>query len=467
MAGIGFALRRMLASESLTGKAQAYAVAGVIGSGPWVLSIAAMLLIALGQPSMLAPAALAQPVPLAEFQVSVTWLMVASLLLTAPVQLAFTRYCADRMFAREFSQVVPNLWGVLLLTMLLAFVVGVSALAVWFQDAQFSPLYRLAGLLAFVSLCCVWIVVSLTSAIQQYWHVFGVFVLCYGTTVLASLGLGGWGLGGLLLGFAIGQVGLMFCLLALVMRQFPATQLLAFDFLQRQRMYPRLMLTGVFFTMGLWVDKFIFWADPLAGVAVVGALRASPLYDVPVFLSYLSLLPGMAVFLLHLETDVALQSANFHRTITRGGTLAQIRVARDRLVRAVQSGLLAVLKVQTITTLLALATSATLLRTLGLSQTYLPLFQMHLMAVAVELVLLSAMNVLFYLDQRQAVLRISLFFALSNGAFSWASLQLHPMFLGSGLGLSVLLTSIVALATLWRKLQKLEYETFMLRPVHY
>ncbi|MEY3446690.1 MAG: hypothetical protein RIR45_1445, partial [Pseudomonadota bacterium] len=322
MAGIGFALRRMLASESLAGKAQAYAVAGVIGSGPWVLSIAAMLLIALGQSYLRAPAALVQPAPLAEFQVSVTWLMAASLLLTAPLQLAFTRYCADRMFAKEFSQVVPNLWGVLLLTMFLAFVVGVSALAVWFQDAQFSPLYRLAGLLAFVSLCCVWIVVSFTSAIQRYWHVFGVFVLCYGTTVLASLGLGRWGLGGLLLGFAIGQAGLMFCLLVLVMRQFPATQLLAFDFLQPQRMYPRLMLTGAYFTLGLWVDKFIFWADPLAGVAVVGTLRASPLYDVPVFLSYLSLLPGIAVFLLHLETDVALQSANFHSTITRGGTLA-------------------------------------------------------------------------------------------------------------------------------------------------
>jgi uncharacterized membrane protein len=294
-----------------------------------------------------------------------------------------------------------------------------------------------------------------------------VFVLCYGTTVLASLGLGSWGLGGLLLGFAIGQVGLMFCVLALVMRQFPATQLLAFDFLKPQRLYPRLMLTGFFFTLGLWVDKFIFWADPLAGVAVIGALRASPLYDVPVFLSYLSLLPGMAVFLLHLETDVALQCANLHRTITRGGTLAQIHLARDRLVQAVQRGLLAVLKVQSITTLVALAASATLLRSLGLSQSYLPLLQVHLTAVAVELVLLSVMNVLFYLDQRQAVLRISLFFALSNGLFSWTSLQLHPMFLGYGLGLSVLLTSIVALATLWRKLQRLEYETFMLRPVHY
>jgi uncharacterized membrane protein len=260
---------------------------------------------------------------------------------------------------------------------------------------------------------------------------------------------------------------LLFGLLALVMRQFPATRLLAFDFLQRQRMYPRLMWTGAFFTLGLWVDKFMFWADPLAGVAVIGALRASPLYDVPIFLSYLSLIPGMAVFLVHLETDVALQCANFHRTIVRGGTLAQVHLARDRLVAAVQRGLLAVLKVQAITTLVALAASATLLRSLGLSQSYLPLLQVHLLAVAVELVLLSVMNVLFYLDQRQAVLRISVFFALSNAALSWVSLQLHPMFFGYGLGLSVLLTSGLAWATLRRKLHQLEYETFMLRPVHY
>ena len=39
MAGIGFELRRLLDRQSLWGLVKAYAYAGVISSGPWVLSI--------------------------------------------------------------------------------------------------------------------------------------------------------------------------------------------------------------------------------------------------------------------------------------------------------------------------------------------------------------------------------------------------------------------------------------------
>ena len=41
MAGIGFELRKLLRKDSLLGLVQAYAYAGVIGSGPWVLSSSA------------------------------------------------------------------------------------------------------------------------------------------------------------------------------------------------------------------------------------------------------------------------------------------------------------------------------------------------------------------------------------------------------------------------------------------
>ena len=43
MAGIGFELRRLLKRENLLGLIQAYGYAGVISSGPWVLSIVVMI----------------------------------------------------------------------------------------------------------------------------------------------------------------------------------------------------------------------------------------------------------------------------------------------------------------------------------------------------------------------------------------------------------------------------------------
>lgn len=62
MAGIGFELRRMLRKNTLTGLLQAYAYAGVIGSGPWVFSIIGILLVGIFSASVVVPNFLGHPV---------------------------------------------------------------------------------------------------------------------------------------------------------------------------------------------------------------------------------------------------------------------------------------------------------------------------------------------------------------------------------------------------------------------
>ena len=96
MAGIGFELRRMLRKNTLTGLLQAYAYAGVIGSGPWVFSIIGILLVGIFSASVVVPNFL-----VTQFQTSVTYLVACSLILTGFVQLAFTRFVSDRLFKRS------------------------------------------------------------------------------------------------------------------------------------------------------------------------------------------------------------------------------------------------------------------------------------------------------------------------------------------------------------------------------
>ena len=93
MAGIGFELRKLLRRDSYSGLLQAYAFAGIISSGPWVLSIVGILLIGLLSVTAAAPSYL-----VVQFQISVTYLMVSSLVLTGVIQLSFTRFVADRLF---------------------------------------------------------------------------------------------------------------------------------------------------------------------------------------------------------------------------------------------------------------------------------------------------------------------------------------------------------------------------------
>ena len=127
MAGIGFELRRMLRKNTLTGLLQAYAYAGVIGSGPWVFSIIGILLVGIFSASVVVPNFL-----VTQFQTSVTYLVACSLILTGFVQLAFTRFVSDRLFEKKRDLILPNLHGLLLGVIAVAAVLGTLALFVVF-----------------------------------------------------------------------------------------------------------------------------------------------------------------------------------------------------------------------------------------------------------------------------------------------------------------------------------------------
>jgi uncharacterized membrane protein len=119
MAGIGFELRKLLRRDSLLGMMQAYAYAGIISSGPWVLSIVGILVIGLMSVSMVVPEFL-----VTQFQVSVTYLVAFSLTITGFVQLAFTRFTADRLFEKRADIILPNFNGLLLWVTLVTGVLG-------------------------------------------------------------------------------------------------------------------------------------------------------------------------------------------------------------------------------------------------------------------------------------------------------------------------------------------------------
>ena len=135
---------------------------------------------------------------------------------------------------------------------------------------------------------------------------------------------------GLLFGFVAGNSVLLFTLLALVARTYPAKQLLAFGFLRRNQVFTSLAFTGFFYNFAIWADKFIFWFNPLTGETVIPPLRSSPIYDLPIFLAYLSIVPGMAVFLVRIETDFAVHCERFYTGIIRGATLEQDTKHKDR-----------------------------------------------------------------------------------------------------------------------------------------
>jgi uncharacterized membrane protein len=453
MAGVGITLRKLMQEETLLGTARACGLAGVLSCGPWVLSIIAVLLIGL-----IGSADSPNSVAVDQFQLSVTYLMACSLLLTSPLQVSFCRYAADRLYENRDELIFPNLMGALTLTLCVSGIVGACVLGFLF-DVSFA--YAAPMLAGFTALSGIWVLMIFATALKEHRQVLLGFLAGYGLTVIAALGLRETGTEGLLAGFGVGQVLLFFWLLALVVRRFPGQRLVAFDFLRRGRMFPALVLCGLLYTVAVWADKIIFWFDPLTGVSVIGPLRSSPIYDPPIFLAYLSIVPGMAILVLRMETEFAECCERFYYLVNAGGTLSEIIDAKERLVEAARGTLLDILKVQGATTLVLLAAGEHLLARLGMSPMSSVLLSVHLVAVAVQVQLLAIFSILFYLDQRGAALRLSLVFAVSNIALSLLTLNLGPALYGYGFAGAVTLTTLVGLSALSRRLDQLEYRVFM------
>ena len=194
---------------------------------------------------------------------------------------------------------------------------------------------------------------------------------------------------------------------------------------------------------------------------MLGPLRASIIYDIPIFLAYLSIVPGMAVFLVRVETAFAEQYDGFFAAVREGETLADIRRRRDRLTLAVKRGVSDIFKVQGITVLILLLAAPRLLEAVGISPLYLQLFSVDLAGVAMQVLMLAVFNVLFYLDQRRTTLALSATFAVLNAALTVATQHAGPPFYGYGFALSTALTSLIGLLLTSRALDRLETDTFM------
>ena len=453
MAGIGFELRKILSRDSYTATLHAYVYAGLISSGPWVLSIVSVMLVGVLSLGLLMPEMLVR-----QFLITVTYLMATSLILTGGLQLFFTRFVSDRLSERKFSRILPNLVGVLLLVTVSAGLLGTLLLWVLFDEPL---IYRLLVLANFVTLCNLWLVIIFLSGMKAYNRILLVMLVGYSLMVLSAYLLSFMGINGLLLALLIGHGSLLFLYLYDILREYRADTLVAFDFLDRRHVFPSLLLTGLCYNLGIWIDKFIFWFNPATSSAVIGPMRSSVLYDLPIFLAYLAIIPGMAVFLVRIETDFAQWYDRLFRAIREGETLQHIGQIKAEMTLSIQQGLLEICKVQGLTAVLLFLFAPQLLAWLGISSYYLPLFYIDLVGVSIQVVFMALLNVFFYLDKRAIVLKLCVMFVLLNGALTLLSLYLGPSFFGYGFTLSLLACVLVALHQLSSALDDLEYHTFM------
>lgn len=458
MAGIGFELNKILAKRSYTSLFKAYAYAGLIGSGPWIIAV-----LSLGVLGMVL-SSLGRTDEIRLFFVTISVVYAFSLVFTGPIQLVYTRYAADLEFTNQHSKIFPSFiftlsWQALLFS--------VIALGFFLFLVPAPLLFQLSAALLLVVVASIWLCGVLLAGLKHYRSV----LIGFSVGFLASIAAAYWlavplGVSGAMLGFTIGHLCMFIFLLGTIFFELGSFDIAGFEFLSAYRKYWDLALGGFFYNLGIWIDKFLFWWTDIGSEQIAGVLYASPVFDKVVYFSFITVIPGMTVFLLKLETEFAQKNQNFFQHVLKKGTLNQIHELKNEMVEALRSGFLLLLKVQGLFTILLILSTDRLLELLNLTSVQAGVFQIVLLGVFLLVVFLALLTILYYLDKRRDAMWCSLVFMLTNALVTSITIAGGQRWFGFGFFVASGVALVIAAVRVNKHLDNLVYDTFTSQPIY-
>ncbi len=455
MAGIGFELRKIFKKQSFLNLVRAYGYSAILSVGAWIFAI-----FAIGITVWYIKYVQGYDVLANQYATSLTYLIAGTLILSGFFQHSFTRFVADQIYAKKSEYICPNLIAVILVSNITIGLIGYLLTYFFVPDQSFF--YRLFMAASFNMLCIVWICNNLLSGLKYYNAIMLLFILSYCLSGFLAITFVNLGLSWLIFAFYISQFILVSGMIILLFKQYPTHQLIRWDYFSTKNTFISLVFTSFLANLAFWIDKILFWIFPSTRFAVIGNLFASPLYDAPMFLAILTVIPGLTVFLYRIETDFAYIYDLYFKDIRRGATLQEIRDRHNELVKTGRQCFYDVLRYQGLTVLFVILFAKPILHLLHLSPLYVYLLRIDIISIALLTIFMGLFNLLSYLDRLKELFILSVVFLVLNFLLTLISYYLGVFYYGYGFALALLITDLLALYFLNSAFDKLEYRTFML-----
>lgn len=417
MAGIGFELQKVLKGGGIANLFKVAMAGIVIVAGPWLVSIVGIYFL-----NRFASFALTEGADL--FMAAIVYSYAFSLSLFGGFHYIFTRYISDLIYVGHEGRAVRLLLIIMGITALLSGFIALGPVLLINTDSIDSlNLYRIAAVLLFITINLIWLVMLFVTLLKKYMTILFVYFSGMAVSFGAVFFLGGrFGLGGALLGYTAGQLFILLYLLSLVVMTFRPQKekgelkgLLGYF-----RKFRYLFLAGLFYSLGIWVDKMILWG--LQGSAVGGSwFRLYEHYDITIYFANLTMIPGMVYFMVFSETDFYSILRKFLLTIEKS-ILTRIREEKYRLIRSMNRSLYEQSFFQGIITAGLILIAPAVNRGFLGGQSDPVTIRLVLAAVFFHLFFLTVLTFLFYIELYGEAFISALMFFLVNGlvtVFVW------------------------------------------------
>lgn len=453
MAGIGFQLRKILGKGDL-GSSVGAVVSGIfVVAGPWLVSIASMVI-------MQSAFARSGFTGNAQFQVSIVYCFALSLSLFSGLHHHFTRMAADLAWADRQGEATVWMLRFIILVIVLSIIISAPgslyAIPTGYDGAI---LLRVAFVSLFAIVNVLWIVMLFISSLRDYRIVAVVFIAGMAISVFATIALSAtYGSGGAVLGYASGLLAIDIAFIIVGVAKFPPVKPTGGykSFIVYAKKYWALILSGFFFYCGQWLDKFYFW---VVRGSVVEDLRFRIYgdYDAAVYITGLSIIPGLVYFIIMTETHLYTDLRHFLFTLNHS-SWKRIQKAKQRMISGIRHEFWNQSVFQAV---FSLGLAAILLALDGLGF-HRPELWFALAASYFQFTLLSILVYLYYFELYTAALLTAFLYFMLNGIIAAIVYTFIPG-LPAGIGHLVAgaTSSLLGYTLMIRSVNKLDRIVFM------
>ncbi|MDD5496182.1 MAG: exopolysaccharide Pel transporter PelG [Candidatus Omnitrophica bacterium] len=455
MAGIGFRIEKILEGDTYIDFIKAHFYSALVFSGPWIISIVTIFLLSYFRPSNM------DMFEMVYFNTVIVYIFAFSLIVAGFFFLSLSRYLADRLYLKEGDMLSPAFNSSALSLLMVQAFIGIA----FFAAAEGPALRKFLIVMIYLAISLLWHIMIFLSTLKDYKAIGIAFLSGSFIIVAGSVGLGRLsGLNGYFAGYLAGSiviVGMLSTRVFVELGSRKSFDINIFSFLRNNYV---LVLIGIFYNAAIWIDKIVLWLSPQA-LKVASFLRSYPLYEHPVFIAYLTIIPSLSFFLVHVETHFYKKYKAFYIQVLDKGSYSVIRQAKREMVETLRNGLTVVMIYQGVITLLAVTFAYDIAGYLHLQAAQIPVFRITVLGAYLHALLLISIITILYFDFKGIALAVSFFFLLTNGLFTFITMMLKTTFLGYGYFFSALTSLALAFYLLDFKLKRLEYLTFASQPV--
>ncbi len=457
MAGIGFRLQGYFSGVSIGDRIKGSLFSVIISCGPWLMTILTIAFI-----SVFAQKHISEH-ELLVFKSLISYSFAGSLIFFGTLEMPLTRYLADKLYIEDRS----SFRQVYLTIMIATLVIGTIGGSLFYSFFDWNLWLTLGSMLLFSIVVCIWLSMVFLSAAKNYKLISVSFLVGSFLTFLLSWQCGKhFGLEGYALGYICGQLTVATLLSMTLYQEFKGREYLSFEFLTYFTKFRSLIAIGCLYYLGIWIDKFIFWLSP-SGRFVEGLFYTNQYYDTAMFLSYLSIIPAIAIFFVHVETNFYIHYSYFFRSIDNKVNLPVLRRNIEGIHQSLRDSLISLFKFQTFLTLILWYFSHDLIVFLGLPTLMVSIFRYGLLGAYLQSFFIFCNIVLLYFLAEKYVLRNYGIFFFSNLILSLVTAFGDFKYYGLGYTLSCFFTLVASYLSLNKRLNMIDVHTFMEQPMRH